>query len=78
MLDKIVILSCRTKALFIFTDRAPFTLTSDVDVVPMLMWFLDCPHAKLALADDGNTVTGIEVRRDCDEITMKITMDNAA
>jgi hypothetical protein len=79
MLDKIVILSCRKQAYLIFTDRAPFGISSDVDVVPLLMWFLDCPHAKLILAHDGETVTGIEVRRDCgDEITMKIIMDDAA
>jgi hypothetical protein len=63
----------------IFTDRAPFGISSDVDVVPLLMWFLDYPNAKLILANDGATVTGIEILRDCsDEITVKIVMDNAA
>jgi hypothetical protein len=76
MLDKVVILSCRKQAYMIFTDRAPFGISSDVDVVPLLMWFLDFPNARLIIANDGETVLGIEVRRDCgDEVTLKIEID---
>jgi len=79
MLDKIVIHSNRKQATMIFTDREPFSVSSDIDVVPLLMWFLGNPHAHLTLAKDGETVTGIELRRDCsDEITMKIVMGVAA
>lgn len=79
MLDKIVIHSNRREAIMIFTDRSPFTVSSDVDVVPLLMWFLGNPHAHLTLAHDGETVTSIELRRDCsNEITMKIVIGNAA
>lgn len=75
MLDKIVIHSSRKFALIIFSDRSPVGVSSDVDVVPLLMWFLGNPHAHLTLANDGETVTGIELRRDCsDEITMKIVV----
>ncbi len=76
MLDKIVIHSNRKQATMVFTDRSPVGISSDVDVVPLLMWFLGHPNAKLVLAHDGETVLGIEVRRDCgDEITMKIEID---
>ena len=78
MLDKIVILSCRKQAYLIFTDRAPFGLASDSDVVPLLMWFLDCPHVHLSVANDGETVTGIEVRKFDNEITMKILLKDVA
>lgn len=79
MLDKIVILSCRKQAYMIFTDRAPFGISSDVDVVPLLLWFLGSPIARLTLANDGETVTGIELRRDCsEEVTMKIVLGDAA
>ena len=79
MLDKVVILSCKKQAYFIFDDRAPFGVSSDVDVIPLLMWFLNYPNAKLVIANDGETVTGIELRRDCsDEITLKIVNGVAA
>ena len=77
MLDKIVLSSCRKQATMIFTDRAPFTISSDKDVVPPLMWFLGCPNAQLIIANDGETVTGIEVRKFDNEITMKIVLDAA-
>jgi len=78
MLDKVVILSCRKQAIMVFTDRAPFTITSDTDVVPLLMWFLDCPNVCLAIANDGETVTGIEVRKFDNEVTMKILLKDVA
>jgi hypothetical protein len=79
MLDKIVILSCKKQAYLIFDDRAPFGVCSDINVIPMLMWFLNYPNAKLIIANDGETVTGIELIRDCsDEITLKIVLGGAA
>lgn len=79
MLDKIVIHSNRKQVTMIFTDRSPVGISSDVDVVPLLMWFLGSSLAKLAVAHDGETVTGIELRKDCsDEVTMKIVLGNAA
>ena len=79
MLDKIVILSCKKQAYLIFDDRAPFGVSSDVDVIPLLMWFLSYSNAKLILANDGETVVGIELRRDCgDEITLRIVNEDAA
>lgn len=78
MLDKIVLSSNRKQAMMVFTDREPMIVSSDVDVVPLLMWFLDCPGARLIVANDGETVTGIEIRKFDDEITVKIKLDGAA
>lgn len=78
MLDKIVISSDRKRAMMVFLDRAPFNITSDTDVVPLLMWFLDFPNTHLTIANDGETVTGIEVRKLDDEVTVKIVMGDAA
>jgi hypothetical protein len=79
MLDKVIISSCKKQAMFIFDDRVPFTVSSDDNVVPLLMWFLGHPNAKLTIAHDGETVTGIEFRRDCSgEVTMKIDITKVA
>lgn len=79
MLDKVVIHSNRKQATMVFTDRSPVGISSDVDVVPLVMWFLGHPLARLTLANDGQTVTGIEIRRDCsDEVTVKIELKSAA
>lgn len=78
MLDKVVILSCRKQAYLIFTNRTPVGVSSDVDVVPLLMWFLGFPNTHLVFNARTNVVS-IEVRRDCsDEITVKINLDDAA
>ena len=68
MLLKIVILSCRKKALMIYSDRSPVSLTSDSDVIPLLLWFTGDPRAHLLVS--GETVHGIEVRKFDDEVTV--------
>lgn len=75
MLDKIVLSSCRKMATMIFTDREPVVISSDKNVEPLLMWFLDFPQAKLIT--ENETVTGIEITKPDDEITMKITVGAA-
>jgi len=78
MLDKIIILSCRKQAFLIFTNRAPVGVTSDTDVVPVLMWFLGHPNAHLVVNHRQNIIN-IELRRDCDgEITVKTHMEDVA
>lgn len=78
MLDKIVVLSSRKQAVMVFTDRSPVTVSSDVDVVPLLMWFLSCPTAKLVTKYPHNVV-GIELRRDTsNEVTVKIDLKEVA
>ena len=79
MLDKVIVLSCRKQAYLIFTNRVPFGISSDIDVVPLLMWFLGFPNAKFIIANDGETITGIELRKDCgDEITVKLVIGDVA
>ncbi len=78
MLDKIIILSNRKQAYLIFSDRAPFCISSDTDVIPLLAWFLGHSNAFLTMANDGETVTGIELRRFDDEITIKIPLKDVA
>lgn len=78
MLDKIVIAQSRKEAFFIFTDRTPIRVASDIDVVPILMWLLGYPNAHLVVNPRAGIVT-IELRRDCgEEITMKIKLDDVA
>ena len=60
--------------MMVFTDREPFTMSSDVGVVPLLMWFLDCPNARLIVDSNNDTITGIEIRNFNDEITVKIVV----
>lgn len=67
MLDKIIVLSCRKQAIMSFTDKPPFSISSDTDVVPVLLWFINDPRAHLLV--DGETVMGIEVRQCDDEVT---------
>ena len=70
MFDKIIVHSSRKEAYIIFTDKQPFCIRSDTDVVPILMLLLG--HSRAHLVVNGEEVTGIEVRRDCgDEITVK-------
>ena len=77
MLDKVVILSCRKQAYIIFTDRDPIGVSSDEDVVPLLLWFFDSPNAYLAI--NGGKVTGIELRKDCsDEVTVSLSLRDVA
>ena len=72
MLDKIVIHSSCKQATMIFTDRSPINVTSDVDVIPLLMWLLGDSRAKLTISM-WDKVTGIELLRDnSNEVTMKI------
>lgn len=78
MLDKIVIHSNRKQATMVFTDRDPVGISSDVDVVPLLLWVLGSPMAHL-IVHYPNTVTGIELRRDCsDEVTVRIELKDVA
>lgn len=77
MLDKIVLSSGRQVATLIFTDKHPITITSDFDVVPLLMLFLGHPQAKVAQYIDNSIV--IEMRRDTSgEITIKIPIKDVA
>lgn len=78
MLDKIVIHSNRKQATIVFTDRNPVCISSDLDVVPLLMWFLGHPNAH-TITDYNNNVIGIELRRDCsDEVTVTIELKDIA
>ena len=78
MLDKIVIHSDRKQACMIFTDRSPINVTSDIDVIPLLMWLLGDSRAKLTISM-WDKVTGIELLRDSsNEVTMKINFMGAA
>lgn len=65
MLDKIIISSDRKEASLVFTDSRVFTISSSTDVLPILLWFLDSPCARLVSCDD--TVVGLEVRRNSDD-----------
>ena len=71
MLDKVIVVS-RHQAYMIFDDRSPVSISSDIDVVPFLLWFLGHPAAHLVV--NGETVTGIELRVYNDEITQKIVI----
>lgn len=72
MLDKIVIHSDRKQACMIFTDRSPINVTSDVDVIPLLLWLLGDSRAKLTISL-WHRVTGVELLKDTsNEVTMKI------
>lgn len=78
MLDKIVIHSNRKQATMVFTDRDPVGISSDVDVVPLLMWFLGHPNAHM-VTDNSSNVVGIEFRRDTsNEVTVKIELKEVA
>ena len=78
MLDKIVIHSDRKQATMVFTDRSPVGISSDVDVVPLLMWFLGHPSAHIVSYYPGN-VSHIELRRDTShEVTLKIELKDVA
>lgn len=76
MLDKIVLSRDRKEAKMIFTDREPFTLTSDVDVVIILSWFLGDPRAHMVVS--GETVSGLELRKMDDEVTVNILLKDVA
>lgn len=77
MLDKIILHSNRKQAALIFTDRQPVTVSSDVDVVPLLLLFLGHPHAKVI--QHSTDVFVIELRRDSsDEVTVKIQLKDVA
>jgi hypothetical protein len=76
MLDKIVISKDRKEAKMIFTDRSPFTITSDTDVTIILSWFLNDPRAHMVI--NGDKVIGLELRKFDDEITQNIFLKNAA
>lgn len=52
----------------VFTDRPPVSITSDIDVIPVLLWFTNDPRAHLIV--DGETVVGIELRKYDDEVTV--------
>lgn len=78
MLDKIIVLKSKKQAFLIFTNRQPISVSSSVDIVPLLLWYLDSPHAHLTL-DNNGMVVGIELRRDCsDEITVEIEIKGVA
>ena len=78
MLDKIVIHSNRKQATMIFTDRSPVGISSDKDVVPLLMWFLGHPHAHM-VTDYPSNVVSIELRRDTtNEVTVKLELKDVA
>lgn len=75
MLDKIM-LKNKHEASLIFTDRSPVRISSDVDVVPILLWFLGDTNAIPIPTGDG---IAIELRRDtADEITVKIELNKVA
>lgn len=77
MLDKIVLSSNRKVATLVFTNKHPITISSDVDVVPLLLLFLGHPQARLAQYIDKSIV--VELRRDTsDEITIKIPLKDVA
>lgn len=76
MLDKIMLSSDRKQATMIFTDRQPFTISSDTDVVVILAWFFDDPRAHVVL--NGETVTGLELRKFDDEVTQNILLKDVA
>jgi hypothetical protein len=72
MLDKVLILN-KNEAVLIFTNRTPITLSSDENVVLLVMWYLE--HPQVFSAPDGS----IEFRRDTsEEITQKIMLDGVA
>ena len=77
MLDKIILSSDRKEATMFFTDRTPFGVSSDIDVVPLLLWFLNCPNTKFVPTNDKPL--NIEVRRDTsEEVTSFLEIKEAA
>ena len=71
MLDKVVISKDRKEAKMIFTDRDPFTITSDTDVVAILSWFLNDPRAHI-VTNNTSQIVGLELRKFDDEVTQNI------
>jgi hypothetical protein len=75
MLDRIIISRSENKATMIFTDRDPFTLSTDDDIVIFLLWFLDSSSVKLVTFDKQPQLfyaIGEE------EITQEISMEKIA
>lgn len=74
MLDKIIIVG-KHEAHLIFDDRVPFIISSDEDVVPLLLWFLGYPYIDVFAI---NGVVTIHLRTFSDEITMEIETKDVA
>jgi hypothetical protein len=74
MLDKIIIVS-KHEARFVFDDRVPFTICSDVDVIPLLLLFLGHPYVEIFTIRGAVT---IQLRTFSDEITMEIETKDVA